>query len=228
MLLVKLEPESKSPVEWTASSSSPTSSTRAFISYLFKPTELDAVNPSNATQLKPQTRPLLRLQATLGSISVGRAAGLIYRACQNSFLHLPATCNNQPHCSAHYTAAADRAAGTLSIYGSWARMLELNTPLLKCFLLWHAAIVTQDNENSDMGWAVRQGESYIRRLAVICVTGVRISGQVYYPFTNEHSRNRRHSSIAFMLRRRVTAHRDGGRGGAEAQEIKAVNKHRRR
>lgn len=165
ILLVKLKSESGSPVEWTASDSSPTGSTRAFISYLFKPTELDAVNPSNAIQLKPQTRPLLLLQATLGSISVGRATGLIYRACQNSFLHLPATCNNQPHCSAHYTAAADRAAGTLSIYGSRAWILELNTPLLKCFLLWHAAIMTQDNLNSDTGWAVQRGGSYTRWFA---------------------------------------------------------------
>lgn len=98
-------------MEWTASDSSPTGSARAFISYLFKPTELDAVNPSHAIRLKPQTRSLLLLQATLGSISVGRDAGLIYRACQNSFLHLTATCNNQPHCSAHYTAAANRAQG---------------------------------------------------------------------------------------------------------------------
>ncbi|KAK2869467.1 hypothetical protein Q7C36_001338 [Tachysurus vachellii] len=75
-------------------------------------------NPSDAIQLKPQTRSLLLLQATLGSISVGQDGGLIYRACQNIYLHLPATCNNQLHRSAHYTAAADRAAETLSIYGS--------------------------------------------------------------------------------------------------------------
>lgn len=115
MLLVKLESESRSPVEWTASHSSATGISGAFVSYLFKPTELDAVNLPDSIQLSAQTRSLLLLQATLGSISVGQDAGLIYRACQNSFLHLPETCNNQLHRSAHYMAAADRAVGTLSI-----------------------------------------------------------------------------------------------------------------
>ncbi|KAF5905116.1 Myotubularin-related protein 13 [Clarias magur] len=71
VLLVKLKSENKCPVEWTARASPPPGSTGVFISYLFKPTELDAVNPSDAIQLKPQTQSLLLLRATLGSISVG-------------------------------------------------------------------------------------------------------------------------------------------------------------
>ncbi len=64
------------------------------------------------SNLRPEAyRPVLQLRAALGSISVGQRAGLIYRACQNNFLHLPPMRYNHVQCLAHHTHGTWKGRG---------------------------------------------------------------------------------------------------------------------
>lgn len=109
------EADSKGPVEWTATGALLLARPkRLFHASLNRRGEMrwNHLIGSNSN-LRPEAyRLVLQLRAALGSISVGQSAGLIYRACQNNFLHLPPMRHNYVQCLAHHTDGTWKGRGS--------------------------------------------------------------------------------------------------------------------
>lgn len=143
VFFVKLESERKSPVEWTASNSSPSGSTGVFISYLFKPTELDA---SESVWCHPAQTSDQILAATPGHSGINFCWPGWWIDLQGLSKHLsPPACDVQqsaaPFSPLHRCSRQGRRDALYLRLTGW--MLALDTLLLKCFLLWHEAIMTR-------------------------------------------------------------------------------------